>query len=56
MLFDLGNFIAAPSQELLDLAKKSSLLDISNHYGLPNVKRPSLWTMTFLIPRPHLKF
>ena len=42
MLFDLGNFIAAPSQELLDLAKKSDLLDIVDHYGLPNVKKTML--------------
>ena len=42
MSFDLGNFIAAPSQELLDLAKKSDLLDIVDHYGLPNVKKTML--------------
>ena len=40
--FDLGNFIAAPSQELLDTAKKSDLLDIVDHYGLPNVKKTML--------------
>ena len=38
MSFDLGKFIAAHSQELLDLAKKSDLLDIADHYGLPMVK------------------
>ena len=42
MSFDLGNFIAAPSQELLDSAKKSDLLDIVDHYGLPNVKKTKL--------------
>ena len=42
MSFDLGNFIAAPSQELLDSAKKSDLLDIADHYGLPNVKKTML--------------
>ena len=42
MSFDLGNFIAAPSQELLDSAKKSDLLDIVDHYGLPNVKKTML--------------
>ena len=42
MSFDLGNFIAAPSQELLDFAKKTDLLDIADHYGLPNVKKTML--------------
>ena len=42
MSFDLGNFIAAPSQELLDWAKKTDLLDIADHYGLPNVKKTML--------------
>ena len=42
MSFDLGNLIAAPSQELLDLAKKSNLLDIVDHYGLPNVRKTML--------------
>ena len=42
MSFDLGNFIDAPSQELLDSAKKSDLLDIVDHYGLPNVKKTML--------------
>ena len=40
MSFDLGK--TAPSQELLDLAKKSDLLDIVDHYGLPNVKKTML--------------
>ena len=68
MSFDLGNFIAAPSQELLDSAKKSDLLDIVDHYGLPNVKKTmlkheikkfsssSLWTRKFLIPRQQFRF
>ena len=42
MSFDLGNFIAAPSRELLDSAKKTDLLDIADHYGLPNVKKTML--------------
>ena len=69
MSFDLGNFIAAPSQELLDSAKKSDLLDIADHYGLSNVKKTmlkheikkifsfsSLWTRKFLITRQQLRF
>ena len=32
-------FTASPSQELLDLAKKSDLLDIADHYGLLVVKK-----------------
>ena len=39
MSFKLSDFTASPSQELLDLAKKSDLLDIADHYGLPNIKR-----------------
>ena len=42
MSFDLGNFIAAPSHELLDSAKKTDLLDIADHYVLPNVKKTML--------------
>ena len=38
MLFKLEDFIAAPSQELLNLAKKSDLLDIASHYSIPDVK------------------
>ena len=38
MSFKLSDFIAAPSQELLDKAKKSDLLDIADHYGLSNIK------------------
>ena len=39
MSFKLSDFTASPSQELLDLAKKSNLLDIADHYGLPNIKK-----------------
>ena len=42
MSFKLRDFTASPSQELLDLAKKSDLLDIADHYGLPNVKKTML--------------
>ena len=42
MSFKLSDFTAWPSQELLDLAKKSDLLDIADHYGLPNVKKTTL--------------
>ena len=37
MSFKLSDFTAAPSQELLDLAKKTDLLDIAEHYGVPNI-------------------
>ena len=42
MSFKLSDFTASPSQELLGLAKKSDLLDIADHYGLPNVKKTML--------------
>ena len=42
MSFKLSDFTASPSQELLDLAKKSDLLDIAGHYGLPNIKKTML--------------
>ena len=42
MLFDLQAFIAAPSQELLNLAKKSDLLDIAAHYELTSVNKSML--------------
>ena len=42
MSFKLGDFIAAPSQELLNLAKKSDLLDIASHYSIPDVKTSML--------------
>ena len=32
----------SPSQELLDLAEKSELLDIADYYGLPNIKKTEL--------------
>ena len=35
-------FIAATSQELLNLAKKNDLLDIAAHYELISVKRSML--------------
>ena len=42
MLFDLQAFIAAPSQELLNLAKKSDLLDIAAPYELTTVNKSML--------------
>ena len=42
MSFDLQAFIPAPSQELLDLAKKSDLLDIAAHYELTTVNKSML--------------
>ena len=42
MSFKLEDFIAAPSQELLNLAKKSDHLDIDSHYNLPSVKMSML--------------
>ena len=42
MSFKLSDFIAAPSQELLDKAKKSDLLDIADHYGFSNIKTSML--------------
>ena len=42
MSFKLCDFTASPSQELLDLAKKSDLLNIAEHYGLPSVKKTML--------------
>ena len=42
MSVKLSDFTASPSQELLDLAKKSDLLDIADHYGLPNIKKTML--------------
>ena len=42
MSFKLSDFTASPSQELLDLAKKSDLLDIADHYDLPNIKKTML--------------
>ena len=42
MSFDLQAFITAPSQELLDLAKMSDLLDIAAHYELTTVNKSML--------------
>ena len=42
MSFKLEDFIAAPSQELFNLAKKSDLLDIASHYSIPSVKTSML--------------
>ena len=41
MSFKLKNFVAAPSMELLNLAKKTDLLSIADHYALTSVK-PSM--------------
>ena len=38
MSFKLENFVAAPSMELLNLAKKTDLLSIADHYALTSVK------------------
>ena len=42
MPFKLEDFIASPSQELLNLAKKSDLLEIASHYIIPSVKTSML--------------
>ena len=44
MSFKRSDFTASPSQELLDLAKKSDLLDIADYYGLPNLKKDHVKT------------
>ena len=41
MSFKLENFVAAPSMNLLNLAKKIDLLNIADHYALTSVK-PSM--------------
>ena len=41
MSFKLENFVAAPSMDLLNLAKKTDLLNIADHYALTSVK-PSM--------------
>ena len=41
MSFTLENLIAVPSMELLNLAKKTDLLNIADHYALSSVK-PSM--------------
>ena len=64
MSFKLSDF----TQKLLDLAKKSDLLDIADHYGLPNFKKTMLnheikknlvqffEDEEYLIPQSHLRF
>ena len=42
MSFNLNAFIIAPSQDLLNLAKKSDLLDIAAHYELTTVNKSML--------------
>ena len=42
MSFKLENFVAAPSMELLNLARKTDLLNIADHYGLTSVKPTTL--------------
>ena len=42
MSFSLENFIAVSSIELLNLAKKTDLLDIVDHYALTSVKPSTL--------------
>ena len=42
MSFKLEDFIAAPSQELLNLSKKTDRLDIASHYSIPSVKTSML--------------
>ena len=42
MSFNLNAFITAPSQELLILAKKSDLLEITAHYELTTVNMSML--------------
>ena len=41
MSFKLENFVTAPSMELLNLAKKTDILNIADHYALTSVK-PSM--------------
>ena len=41
MSFKLENLVAAPSMELLNLAKKTDLLNIADHYVLTNRKKES---------------
>ena len=42
MPFKSENFVAALSMELLNLAKKTDLLNIANHYALTSVKPSTL--------------
>ena len=48
MSFKLENFVAVPSIELLNLAKKTDLLNIADHYALSPVK-PSMVNMKLKI-------
>ena len=48
MSFQLENFVAAPSMELLNLTKKTDLLNIADHYALTSVK-PSMLNMKLRI-------
>ena len=41
MSFKLENFVAAPSMELLNLAKMTDFVNIADHYGLTSLK-PSM--------------
>ena len=62
MSFKLSDLLCRLLQELLNLAQNSDLLDIADHYGIPNVKKTmlnmklrifsfsSLWTKKFSIP------
>ena len=50
MSFKLENFVAAPSMELLNLAKKTDLLNIADHYALTSVNCLVGWL--FWIYRP----
>ena len=42
MSFKLENFVAAPSMELLNLAKQTDLLNIVDHYALTSVESSML--------------
>ena len=42
MSFKLENFVAAPSMELLNLAKKTDILNTADHYALSSVKSSML--------------
>ena len=39
MSFKFDAFVAARSQELLNLAKQSDLLETASHYNIPSVKK-----------------
>ena len=42
MSFKLENFVAVPSMEMSNLAKKTDLLNIADHFALTSVK-PSMF-------------